>query len=383
MANSFPVCVEDLTNEWLTQTLHKNGVPDDVAVTGFKVGPVSDPGQTSEVVKIELEYNKDNSGAPQTLMCKFPAKFEQIKTLAVTMGAYSNEVQFFRQIAPTAGDLVPKCYAAEIDEESHNFVLLMEDLSELEMGNPFNCDSLKCSRIMLQNIALFHAKWWNHPDQKNFEWMRNPKKQVFKDSMNMTKMIVTGALPTVKQEFESYMSANAWETVEKFLEHLDELTQYNIDNPPAHLTIIHGDYYYKQAFFPTSTNPRYAIIDWQFVGIGFGALDVVRALIFDPEIRREHEQSLVNEYHRILLGHGVNDYSQEQLWEDMRLATLSPVLIYILVIAQTDNEIFKAQAAEYGVDPYLWMTTYLGSILDDWGVGDAIDRRVELARAAK
>ncbi len=115
MNSFFPACTEDLTGEWLTQALHRCGIPEDVKVTNFTIGPVSDPGQTSEVIRIELEYNRKNPEAPRSLIGKFPSKYEQARMLAIVLDTYLKEVRFFQHMAESAGDLVPKCYAAEIN----------------------------------------------------------------------------------------------------------------------------------------------------------------------------------------------------------------------------------------------------------------------------
>jgi len=57
--------------------------------------------------------------------------------------------------------------------------------------------------------------------------------------------------------------------------------------------------------------------------------------------------------------------------------------IYILAIAQTDNEIFKAYAEEKDVDPYEMAVGWVGSGLKDWDVNGAIDRYLQRARESK
>ena len=84
----FPTRVEDLTNNWLTEVLHKNNISREVSVTGFSIGPVSAPGQTSNVVRIELEYNQQSPDAPSSLIGKFPATFEPARQMAVSLDTY-------------------------------------------------------------------------------------------------------------------------------------------------------------------------------------------------------------------------------------------------------------------------------------------------------
>jgi hypothetical protein len=377
-ANTFPARVEDLTNEWLTQVLHTSGVPEAVEVTGFSVGPVKDPGQTSEVVQIALEYNGIHPEAPETLIGKFPATFEQARQMAQGLDTYLKEVEFFRCIAPSAGDLVPKCFASEINRENHDFVVLLEDLSDLKLGEIF-LSRPEDSRFMLEKIAPFHAYWWEHPDLETFDWIPQPGKESGKAWFDKLKLVYTAILPMIKGQYQGYMSDSAWSVLEKWLEVWDEMLEY----APGPYTLCHGDYHYLQGFFPTEKNNRFSIIDWQVLCINSAGMDVSRPLLIDPEDRRACEESAVEDYHNLLLKHGVKDYSLDQLWEDIRLQSLWTPYIYLLAIAQTDNAIFQAYAEARGKDPYEALLTWPGSALDDWKVGEAIDRYLERARAAK
>ncbi|MBW1848080.1 MAG: hypothetical protein JRJ27_13260, partial [Deltaproteobacteria bacterium] len=105
VAEKFPTCVEDLSCEWLSKILHKSGIPDDVTVKNFSVDPVGDPGQTSDVVRIQLEYDKEVPKCPASLIGKFPVKFDQARQMAQAMNTYLKEVHFFKYVADSAKGL--------------------------------------------------------------------------------------------------------------------------------------------------------------------------------------------------------------------------------------------------------------------------------------
>lgn len=377
-AAKFPTCVEEVSCEWLTEILRKTGIPDDVTVKNFSVGPVGDPGQTSDIVRIQLEYDAEAPNAPTSLIGKFPAKFDQARQMAQAMNTYLKEVNFFKYVADSAKGLAPRCFAAEIDLESHDFVLMLEDIAHLRLGEMY-VSNPEDSRLMLNKIAPFHARWWNHPDLDKLDWIPQPGKPSFKPWMEQLKQVFAAILPMVKGQFESYMSANAWATLEKSLVVWDEM----FDFTPGPFTLCHGDYHYLQCFFPAATDNRFSVIDWQVLCVNASAMDVARPLLIDPESRRAHEKDLVDSYYEILAQNGVKDYSLDDLWEDIRLNAFWTAYIYILAIVQTDNEIFKAYAAERGQDPYEALLTWPGSGLDDWDVSKAIDRYLKRARAAK
>jgi thiamine kinase-like enzyme len=377
--SSFPACTEDLTSEWLTQTLHRCGIPEDVKVTSFTIGPVSDPGQTSDVSRIELEYNRENSEAPCSLIGKFPSKYEQARMLALTLNTYLKEVRFFQHMAERAGDLVPKCYAAEINPDNGDFILLIEDLADLRMGEMF-VSKPEDLYLMLQKIAPLHARWWRHPDLPEFDWIPQPGEKTWKPWADQLKMVLSAVLPMIKQQYGKYTSGYVWSVLEKWLEIWDELSDYT----PGPYTLCHCDFHYLQCFFPTKNKDRFAIIDWQVITIYSAAIDVARALLSSsPEDRRQHEKSLVELYHKTLVESGVQDYTLERLWEEIRYNSLWTFYVYMVAIAQTDNEIFKAYAEKKGVDPYEALLGWAGSAIDDWKVEDSLNRLLEDARAEK
>jgi len=374
----FPTCVEELTCEWLSRILHKSAISDDVTVKNFSIGPVEDPGQTSDIVRIHLEYDKDSTMGPASLIVKFPAKFDQAKQMAQAMNTYLKELYFFKYVADSATDIVPKCFAAEFDSENHDFVLVLEDIAHLRLGELF-ASRPEDSQLMLNKIAPFHARWWDHPDLEKLDWIPQPGKESYKPWIEQLKQFFAAILPPVKQQFESYMSANAWATLDKWLDYWDEL----FDFTPGPYTLCHGDYHYLQCFFPAGSDKRFSVIDWQVLCVNAAAMDVARPLLIDPESRRTHEKDLVGSYYDILIQNGVKNYSLDELWEDIRLNALWTSYIYILAIVQTDNEIFKAYAEQRGQDPYEALLSWPGSGLDDWEVSKAIDRYLERARAAK
>ncbi len=374
----FPRCAEDLSCEWLSEILCKSEITENPTVTNYSLSQVGEQGQSSDVVRIHLEYDEKAGKGPASLIGKFPARFDEIRQLAVGMITYLREVRFFKDVAHTAKDIAPYCFAAEIDLENHDFVLILEDVEHLRLGDWFD-SSPEDSRLMLNKLAPFHARWWNHPDLDKIDWIPQPGKPSFGPWIDQLKQVFSAVLPLVKAQYESYMTPTAWATLEKWLENWDELFSYT----PGPLTLCHGDFHYMQCFFPTPSDDRLCVIDWQLLCMNSAAMDVARPLLMEPESRRAHENELVESYYNILIENGVKDYSLEDLWEDVRLCSGWTSFVYIIAILQTDNKIFKAYAAERGQDPYEALLSWPGSGLDDWEVSKALDRYLERVRTEK
>jgi thiamine kinase-like enzyme len=380
--NKFPGSAGELTNEWLTGVLRKNEIPEDVLITGFTVEPIGDPGALSDVVRIGLKYNKECAQAPSSLIGKFRAESWLVWMYGHSAGLYYNEFQFFKQLATKVGDLAPKCYAAEFSGISKNFVLLLEDLADLRLGEALvsNPDD---SQLMLEKIAPFHAHWWDHPGLDTFDWMLNRGKDQCREIFSMLRPQLMTTLSAAEKQFKSSMPDKAWRAYEKYLARMDEIFEYDIDNTPYPLTIYHGDYHYQQCFFPTDINPRFAVVDWQIASIGPAAIDVARVLLaLSPEDRRTHEKSLVENYYKTLKEYGIKGYSLEQLWECIHISSFPQAMILIGLAggSQILEKIEKTVIGRNIIEEILYR---LGSGLVDWDVSMALDQYLERASTAR
>jgi hypothetical protein len=98
-----------------------------------------------------------------------------------------------------------------------------------------------------------------------------------------------------------------------------------------------------------------AVVDWQTVGVGPGALDVSYFLGagLSVEDRRAHEEDLVLGYHEALLGLGVEGFDRERCWKDYRafaFAGFHMAVLASMVVERTDrgDEMFLAMAGRHG-----------------------------------
>jgi hypothetical protein len=112
--------------DWLTRALQDNGV--DAVVSSFTAKPVG-TGQIGDSVRFALTYARGGEGAPASLVGKFPSADPDSFNAGVMLGNYAREVRFYQRLAATALVSTPKVYAAEVEDATGEFVLLMEDLA--------------------------------------------------------------------------------------------------------------------------------------------------------------------------------------------------------------------------------------------------------------
>jgi len=130
--------------------------------------------------------------------------------------------------------------------------------------------------------------------------------------------------------------------------------------------LLHGDYRLDNLLFDPGRT-RVCVVDWQTLGIGLPARDLAyfTATSLDSQLRPVIEQSLVDDYHLALLGHGVSGYDRDACWRDYRLGVVQAPLISALGFA-------FASSTDRGDDMVLTMLTRGCQAIRDLGTLDLI-----------
>ena len=122
----FPATPEALTADWLSEAL---GFPvDDFEVARFAEGS----GIIGMVTRVLLGTAPGN---PRSVIAKFPSPNPTNRAIADTYDMYGREVMFYRSIADKVDIRAPRCFFAAIDGATGDFVLLLEDLGHLRIGD--------------------------------------------------------------------------------------------------------------------------------------------------------------------------------------------------------------------------------------------------------
>ena len=104
----------DLTPEWLSAVLQRSG--HDVRVRALRSEAVG-TGQMAHNERIFLEYEGPASGAPSTLVGKFPSPDESSRASGAS-GGYRCEVFFYTELAADLAIRTPACFYAAISDDS-------------------------------------------------------------------------------------------------------------------------------------------------------------------------------------------------------------------------------------------------------------------------
>jgi hypothetical protein len=312
-----------ITADWLTQALRESGALPRGRVTEAP-GTVIGNGKMGENVRYELLYEGAPDDAPRSVVAKLPASDPTARASSAAQGSYWREVSFYREVAPRLPLRTPRAYAALVDDNKADYVILMEDMRPAEPGDQIaGCDAAR-AELAVREVAKLHAPLFGDPWLETLPWVT----QTTAENAQMGQMIMTALWPGFVERFGAAMSPEGQQLGERFASAYAGFA-LAYDGPR---TLVHADYRLENALFGNALGgPPIAVVDWQSCLHTCPLVDVAYFLGGGLPVaeRRAHERELVEIYRREMAALGV-ELDRETCWREYRRAALHGVLITVL-----------------------------------------------------
>lgn len=303
-----PVDPQSITAEWLSEVLDA-----DVRVCKLEQFGIG-YGLLGRLYRAHLDGDPD---LPPTVVVKLPTLDTTARThLCEDLEFYRREVRFYQQIG-VANPLPPaRPYFAAIDEATHDFVLVLEDLGRLRNVDQLVGCSVPDAETVIDAIARHHAYWWENDRLALLPWLKEHTSPPFPEVIisnyhaawpKCVERVGSELTPAVRDYGDRFATLMPW-----FLAEVSRAPQ----------TFLHGDLRLDQLFFAVGAgDPPLTVLDWQVTNRGRGAYDVGYFLSqsLTSETRRGCEHELLDRYRTRLAEYGI-DYSADQLRRDYRIA---------------------------------------------------------------
>jgi hypothetical protein len=335
--------------DWITAVLHHAGVARSARVEHVR-SQVVGTGQMGRNVRFSLTWAPDVSDAPASVVGKFPSDDPRSRATGAAQGAYEKEVRFYRELASTVSIRTPRCFFADVEPATGDFVMLMEDLAPAVQGDQLAGCSADHAALALAEAARLHAPRWGDARLAAIEFLR----VVNADSAKLLQAMYKTLWPGFAERYRSALPPEALALSQRIGDHLAEWA-LSATGPETPATLVHGDFRLDNMLFGTAEGgPPLAVVDWQTVGLGAGAGDVAYFLGASllPEVRRAHEDALLRDYHAQLAAAGVRDYSFERFRRDYRRGAFGGVVMAVIasmIVEQTErgDGMFVAMATRH------------------------------------
>jgi aminoglycoside/choline kinase family phosphotransferase len=336
-----------LDADGLTAALQAAGtLPPDVRVTSVDQQAVG-TGQMGDCLRLALGYSADVD-APASIVAKLPSSDETSRATGMAMRTYEVEVRFYQQLADRLPVRAPVCHHAEIDLATGDFVLLLEDLAPAVQGDQVAGCSVDEAALVIEEAAKLHAPLWGAAELDGLDWAVRWSQE----SQDGLQAMLTVLWPNFVERYGDQLDDDVVEMGYRFIAGLPGYYGYR---PQPH-TVIHNDFRLDNLLLGTPAGgPPVAVVDWQTVGVGPGALDVSYFLGAGLSVddRRAHEEALVRQYHEALLAAGVEGYDADRCWADYRafaFAGFHMAVLASMIVERTDrgDAMFLAMAGRHG-----------------------------------
>lgn len=329
---SFPIYPEEITPtfvSWAISRLHPGTAVSAAqwhSAEGFGSRNVS----TAARVRLRLNFDTNPHSLPSDALVKMPktndwpqqqiALNEGIRQRPPRVALFQNEVNFYRHIGPVFAGNVPLPLAAEFDEHTDRFFLLLDDLETKDTIFPTQDFDAPLNHVeaLLSVLALYHSTFWESRDFEGpLAWvqsqgsgsvastLRGPVRQSVEDEI-------------VQFKFKRELLCCAGIGVEELFAGMDALQRHQATLPT---TLLHGDTHFGNSFLTADGDPGF--FDWQLVARGFCIHDVAYLIITSLSIeqRRKHESTLLQHYREALLAANLKNVpSIELFWLEYRRA---------------------------------------------------------------
>jgi hypothetical protein len=321
---------------WLTDVFQSAGF--DVCVRAVRSEPIG-TGQMAHAERIFIEYKGAASGAPTTLVGKFPSPHEASRA-AGAAGGYRAEVLFYTELADSLSIRTPACYYGAISEDSSTFTLLLEDMAPARQGDQIAGASDEQIEAAVVNLAGLHAPRWNAPSLREIDWIPVGANPTYGQFIRL-------ATPAFLERYAEKLPGEDVEVLQAFAEKVDRW----VETQPRNETLVHGDYRLDNLLFGAEEGGvPVAAVDWQTLSVGAGGRDLAYLLgnSSAPDRRRAHEDRMLDTYRRSMAELGA-PLSVDTVREEYRHGSFQGPFITILgamAVGQTErgDEMFVAMA---------------------------------------
>jgi uncharacterized protein YozE (UPF0346 family) len=340
-----PLKVEQLDAHWLSTALQQRHAG--VTVTAAQVQEVMLG--TSTKVRVALQYDAagQEAGLPPTLIVK--GGFQEHSPLFGFM--YESEMRSYRDIvlALKLPMNTPRCYFAARDPDSHQSIVILEDLKARGVRFCRAQDALSFDQVssFLDAQARYHAAHWDDPalaDGGELGWLMEPfdrnsmeyadrylKREVWAQCMDLPRAL---AVPARFRDGARMRSA------------LEALAQSHGRLPRC---IAHGDTHLGNLYLEASGKPGF--FDLQ-IRRSCWVQDLAYHLVcaLDIEDRRAWEQPLLAWYLSRLQHYGVAQAPAfDQAWDAYRCEIVYGLFIFLINETRFQSEATNtAYSARFG-----------------------------------
>jgi hypothetical protein len=309
----FPTTPAAVTPGWIEAQLARAGLLGDARITGLEWKAIG-TGQVGDTARFTIAYDRP-CAAPATLAGKFASADPTSRGTAASMQLYVKEVGFYRALAGLIAVRTPRVYAAGINADGTDFVLLFEDLAPERGGNQLEGCGLGDAEAAVRQAAALHSATKGHPAVLGADWLHGRE-----GLLDEIGRLYHQAHAIFRERYDGQLAPEALALCNE----LDRRVERWLHRQPEEPCLIHGDFRLDNMLFGVGNGAEpIAIVDWQTCAIGCGMTDVgyFMGCGIGSALRRPNEAALLGLYAEEMARHGA-PIAQDVLMRRYRIGAL-------------------------------------------------------------
>ena len=320
-----------ITADWMHGALTAGGASglppiEDVVIEDIGAGV----GILAQILRCSLAYSDDARTAPETVIVKLPSTHPKSLRMGKWQRLYKREYAYYRHLAPHSPLRSPALLYGDIDERSHRFVLVLEDLRGMDVFDEIEGAGAEHAKRAIRAVAKLHGHYWNKADRPPLSGSHDIFAAKYRPLLQI--VYLSSLVPTLDRLGEVF-SPETRQLAEAYgprvADHIGQIAA-------GPKTFVHGDFRLDNMFFGPGED--LTLVDWQISGLAGGLYDVAFFLgsSVSTEVRREIEREALKEYHDIVCGMGVNDFTFEECWRLYREYALGRLVVAVFLCGGVD-----------------------------------------------
>ena len=326
---------DDISVAWLNLVFASNGLG---RVSDFSSDSIG-TGQVGENVRFKLT----GTDVPESVVGKFPSLDPVSRKTGIAQGNYLKEVFFYREIQATVDIQTPIVFFAAIEEATHDFVILMEDLAPGLQGEQLEGCSPDQAALALEQLARLQGPRWGDVNLASHPMLGGEPDSAADE--NLLVQFYDGVKPGYLQRYAHRLSQWDLTATDRLSAFLPSYQAIYANEPPV---LIHVDYRLDNMMFG-GPYPL-TVIDWQSLRTGCPVADVSYFLGTSllPEVRAKEERALLEFYLDVLRSYrvelGLDDCFR--YYRNYAPAGMIMAVIASMIVGETPrgNDMFMAMA---------------------------------------
>jgi len=348
-----PELPEELTADWIRQAIGWPVASVEREILGQGVGFLGD------IVRLRL--TSEDPSVPPSVIAKLPKK--ENRTAGEMLGVYEREIMFFQDLASSVPARTPTIYFSHFDRDKgsenqkpilrafdampgfmtpligwfgarvaggkqRRYLLIMEDMGDLEVGDQWAGASATQVELALKNIAPTHRAFWGSEKLSELFWLL---------PMDIDARMRAGMFRASLRAWRANASAAFGQRLDWIDRQGAALMRRFVAEAPA--TLVHNDLRLDNVCFAAD---HCAYLDWQMARCGPAAYDVAYLIggALSADVSHADEKALVREYHHTL---DVADHVFETFWRDYQRALM---LTAVSIVPTPEIEIDEGRGME-------------------------------------